>query len=279
MTPKVAKGFLALLAVAALGGGLLFSGFDQPSNAAATPFDPRSFARGGALNAWQPLTPGLQSVARGFVNVGSRRLPHLRVDTITGVTKLVDGVRAVVVLDQDINDGQVAEQALDFMAADRRGNVWYLGSYTEGYEGGQFVSARDGWLGGVRGASPGILMPGRPRAGSPPYYENRVPGVESPTGQVVKTRQSTCVPFKCYKRVVVIQEGDEFKYFAPGVGGIRIEPQGSGGKQESEDLVNLRQLDPAALVAIEAEVLKLDRHARTTVSDVFAKSAPAKRRP
>ena len=89
-------------------------------------------------NLWQPLTPGLQSVARGFVNAGSRRLPHTRVYTVTDVVKVINGVRSVAVLDQDIDGGQIVEQAIDYLSIDAKGTVWYRGSYTEGYEGGRF---------------------------------------------------------------------------------------------------------------------------------------------
>ena len=276
MSHKLARRIVAAgIAAAALGGGALVAA----SGKAVDGLDPHAFGARSASNPWQPLTPGLQSVAKGFVNVGSRTVPHLRVYTVTDVVKQIDGVRATVVLDQDIDAGQVAEQALDFLAVDRQGTVRYLGSYTESYEGGQFVNALDGWLGGVRGAIPGILMPAHPKAGTAPYYEQQVPGLESPTAQVVKTGQTICVPFRCYKRVVVIQEGDEYKYFAPGVGGIRTAPIGGGGPQESENLINVKQLGKGALGAIDAEVLRLDRHARTTIADVFARSAPAKRAP
>ena len=268
----------AMVIVALLGTTLVAASALAPRHAAGA-FDPGGFKGAGAGNVWQPLTPGLQTVAKGFVNVGSRTVPHLRVYTVTGVVKQINGVRAVAVLDQDIDAGQVAEQALDFLAVDRKGTVWYLGSYTESYEGGQFVNALDGWLGGVRGAVPGILMPAHPKPGTAPYYEQQVPGLESPTAQIAKTSQTTCVPFRCYKRVVVIQEGDEYKYFAPGVGGIRTAPIGGGGPQESENLINVRQLGKGALGAIDAEVLRLDRHARSTFADVFARSAPAKRLP
>ena len=51
---------------------------------------------------------------------------------------------------------------------------------------------------------------------------------------MIKTNQKKCVPFKCYQDVVVIREGNEWKYYAPGVGGIFTEPHYSGGEQETE---------------------------------------------
>jgi len=217
----------------------------------------------------------LQLVSQGFVNRGHRRLPHRRVYTITDVTKEIDGTRTVLVLDQDFDGGEIAEQALDYLAEDQQGNVLYLGSYTETYEGGQFVNATDAWLSGVNGGQKGILMTADPKPGAS-FTEAKVPGEGTATAQVVKNGQQTCVPFKCYADVLVIQEGSENKYFAPGVGGIKTEPR-SGGEQETEELINLTQLSPQGLAEISAEALRLDQHAATEAKDVFRGSAAAAR--
>jgi hypothetical protein len=223
------------------------------------------------------MAPGIQSIMRGFVTVGGRRLPHTRVVTITDVTKVIDGVRAVLVLDQDFDGGQLSEQAVDYLAEDEGGNVWYVGSYTEAYEGGRFLSAEDAWLAGVNGAAPGLFMPAIPKTGTPPYTQTEIPGGETTMAVVVKTGQRTCVPFKCYTGVVVIQEqGSENKYWAPGVGGILTEPL-SGAAQEIEELINIKQLSAKALAELSAEALRLDRGAAVHAPSVFAGSKPAKR--
>jgi hypothetical protein len=241
-------------------------------------FDPKNF--GAVLtdvNRWLPMAPGIQSVREGFVSVGGRRLPHIRVTTVTEVTKMVNGVRGVLVLDQDFDGGQLSEQAIDYLAEDVGGNVWYLGSYTEAYEGGQFLNAEDAWLAGVNGAVPGLYLPAEPRTGTPPYYQVKIPGGEQSTAQVVKVNQRTCVPFKCFTDVVVVLEGgSEHKYWAPGVGGILTEPL-SGAAQETEKLVNIRQLSPGGLAELGAETLRLDRHAADLVPSVFGGSKPARR--
>lgn len=241
-------------------------------------FDPKNF--GASLtdvNPWLPLTPGLQTVTEGFVNVGTRRLTHIRVNTVTDVTKMVNGVRAVLVLDQDFDGGQLSEQAIDYLAEDEGGNVWYVGSYTETYEGGQFLNAQDAWLAGVNGAVPGMYMPGDPKAGTPPFPQTQVPGVEETTAQVVEVGKKTCVPFKCFFNVVVIEEqSTENKSWAPGVGGILTEPL-AGDSQETEELVNVRQLSNKALAELSAEVLRLDRNAAGYVPSVFGGSKPAGR--
>lgn len=248
-------------------------------NATEGSFDPSNFGDPATgANEFLPLKPGTQWTREGFVNVGSRRLPHRVVTTVTDVSKEIDGVHAVVVLDQDFNGGQIAEQALDYMAEDKQGNVWSLGSYTESYEGGQFVNATDAWLAGVNGALPGILMLADPQPGTPAYSESTVPGGEVSSSQVAETGQAQCVPFKCYKDVLVIEEGGaEHKYYAPGVGQIKTEPLSSDGKQEVEALINLTQLSPRGLAEISAEVLKLDRNAPLQAPDVFGDAAAAKR--
>ena len=248
-------------------------------NANPSAFHPSNFGNPATgASKWLPLTPGTQSVRQGSVNVGNRQLQHQVVTTVTDVTKEVDGVRTVAVVDQDTNGGQIAEQSIDWVAEDKDGNVWYLGSYTESYEGGQFVNASDAWLAGVNGAKPGVLMLADPQTGTPPFSEDTVPGIEAPTAQVAKTGQSQCVPFKCYKDVVVLQEGgSEYKYFAPGVGQIKTEPLSSGGKQEIENLINLTQLSPSGLAQLSAETLKLDKNAQVQAPDVFGHAPAAKR--
>jgi hypothetical protein len=242
-------------------------------------FDPKDF--GGPVvkaNAWLPLTPGYQSVRDGTLFRGHRELHHRLRTTVTDVAKRVDGVRTVLVLDQDIDAGEIAEQSLDYLAQDRHGNIWYLGSYTESYEGGQFVNASDAWLAGVRGATPGVAMMADPKPGTAPYPQARIPGHELLTAQVAKLGVRKCVPFRCFADVLAILEaGTELKYYATGVGPIATEPNYSGGEQEKEALVNLVQLTPQGLAEASQEALQLDEHARGTAKAVFAGSAPARR--
>ena len=287
MTRSQNRGAVAAAAVALASVALVACGGSSSSSstsAVAEPppppaVKPASYANTATdRNRFFPLRPGYQSVRLGKVNRGSRRLAHRRVTTVTDVFKVIDGVRAVAILDQDFDGGQIAEQALDYLAVDRRGTVSYLGSYTEAYEGGQFVNANDGWLAGVKGAKAGIYMLAKPRVGAPAYTQEDRPGSEPTIAKVVRTGIRKCVPFKCYTGVLVVEEGgSENKYFAPGVGGIKTEPKG-GGEQETEELINLTQLRRRGLAELSNEALKLDRHARTTVPDVFGSSRRAARK-
>jgi hypothetical protein len=121
-------------------------------------------------------------------------------------------------------------------------------------------------------------MPARPKVGMVAYAQEHAPGDDPTIAKVVRSGVSECVPFKCYKNVLVVEEdGSENKYFAPGVGGILTEPKSKGGEEETERLVNLTQLSPRGLAELSAEALKLDRHAASTVPDVFGPSKPAVR--
>ena len=269
--------------LSACGGGDEDSG---SSTATSRRFDRRNFrdADSGA-NKWLPLKPGTQWVREGGTDVGRRRVPHRVVSTVTDVYKQVDGVRAITVLDRDIDASQIAQQSLDYFAEDRQGNVWYLGSYTENYEGGRFVSNPDAWLAGVKGGRPGIVMLGDPRTGTPPYYVAVPPGEDSDVAQVVSTGQSRCVPFRCFKDVIVIREGkasapdNEFKYFAPGVGQIDNVPRSASQHHDVEKLLNLTQLSPQGLAEVSAEALRLDRRARAKKPEVFGRAPAAERAP
>ena len=214
---------------------------------------------------------------QGFVNKGSRRLSHRLVFTVTNVTKEVDGRHAVVTLDQDFDGGELAEQSLDLYAVAKDGTVLYVGSYTESYEGGQFVNSTDAWLSGVNGAESGTFMPAVPRVGMPAFRQALVPGEGAVTAEVVKTSQRTCVPYRCFSNVVVLEEdGSEHKYFAPGVGGILTVPL-SGDPQETEELVNVVELSAGGLAELSTEALRLDTHARTESPDVFGSTPRARR--
>jgi len=177
-------------------------------------------------------------------------------------------------LDQDIDAGQVDEASLDFLAQDKFGNVWYMGSYTEIYQGGQFVNAVDAWLTPKQGSKPGVWMMADPQEGM--KYVEAHNSRETIRAEVAKVDDRKCVPFKCFKALQVLEDGTEFKYYGSGVGHIATEPNYSGGEQEKEVLINVVKLTPKGLAEMSAEALRLDKHARKE-SKVFAKSEAAKR--
>ena len=117
-------------------------------------------------NEWDPLAPGTQMTLEGRSNRGEGQRPHRLVITTTDLTKVVAGVTALVVVEQDYNDGKISEEELAFHAQADDGTVWNLGQYPEEYEDGTFVGAPHTWIAGLAGARPGVTMPADPRVGA-----------------------------------------------------------------------------------------------------------------
>src|SRR5262245_56356729 len=78
-------------------------------------------------NKWFPLQPGMRLTYEGFTREERTRIPRRVVQTVTDLTKVVNGVRAVVVWDVDYKHGELQESEIAFFAQDKGGSVWQLG--------------------------------------------------------------------------------------------------------------------------------------------------------
>ncbi|HSJ46271.1 MAG TPA: hypothetical protein VK923_16465 [Euzebyales bacterium] len=226
-------------------------------------------------NPYLPLIPGQQSVREGSTEVGGRKVPHQVTTTITDVYREIDGVRAVALLDHEIDAGQVTQISVDYMAEDKAGNVWLLGGYTEQYEGGEFVAGVDPWMHGVNGAEAGILVQAGPKPGTPEYSVAKPDREEDEVATVMKVGARHCVPFDCFDDVLVVREGkasapdNEFKYYARDVGQIDNVPRSDSRHKDIEVMVNLTMLSPEALAESSKEALRLDHNAPKEAPRVF----------
>jgi hypothetical protein len=86
---------------------------------------------------------GTQLVYVGYINDPDGRVEHRVVFTVTDLTKTIDGVPTVVVLDRDDNAGQLTEAELAFQAQDDNGTVWSFGEYPEEWEEGKFTGTQE----------------------------------------------------------------------------------------------------------------------------------------
>ncbi len=280
---------LAVLLVLACGLLSACGGQDQaasapPQRAASTGFDPANFddpATG--RNPYLPLVPGTQSVREGSTRVGGRAVPHQVTTTVTDVYREVAGVRTVLMLDHEVDGGQVTQVSVDYVAEDKAGNVWNLGGYTQEYEGGRFVSSVDPWLHGVNGAQAGILVQADPRVSSPVYSVSKPDKEEDSVAEVIEVGIRHCVPFDCFDDVLVVREGkasapdNEFKYYARDVGQIDNVPRGDSVHKDVEKMVNLTELSPRALAEVSREALRLDHNAPRQAPKVFGGQPLGKR--
>jgi hypothetical protein len=86
---------------------------------------------------------------------------------VTHKTKLIDGVRCVVIDDRLYLAGRLAERTTDWYAQDKAGNVWYFGEATaELNPNGTIKSTAGTFQAGRNGARQGIFMPANPRIGA-----------------------------------------------------------------------------------------------------------------
>jgi hypothetical protein len=250
-------------------------------------FDRHRFSNPTTIdNPWFPLKPGTQFVYEGSAIADDRTIHRRVVFTVTDLTKMVNGVRTLVAWDRDYNNGQLVEPELVFFAQDNDGNVWTLGQYPEEYEDGE-LAATPAWIAGLEGARAGIVMRAEPRTGTSDYSQGWGPKVEyADRAKVHKMGQETCVTFGCYQNVLITDEWDaadpaarQRKYYARGVGNIRVGWAGQDEEQEVLALVNLVQLSPQAIAEVRGEVLKLERRAYKRSKHVYGRTPPAEQPP
>jgi hypothetical protein len=237
-------------------------------------------------NKWYPLRPGARLVYRGSSLEDGQRVSHKVVAVVTDLTKVIDGVSNAVVWERDFLDGQLVEAELAMFAQDRYGNVWHMGEYPEEYEDGKLDKA-PAWIHGLKGASAGVTIPGRPTMGTPGYAQGYAPPPINwvDRGRVHKTDARTCVLAGCYDDVVVIEEFEtgvahafQDKYYAAGVGVVQVGWRGANDdSKETLELVSLIQLSPERLAASRASALELEESAYRT-SAVYKSTPPAVRR-
>lgn len=246
--------------------------------------DPNNFDKPTQIdNEWMPMTPGTQFTYEGVtVEDDGTTVPHQVVIHVTDLTKVIDGVRSVVSWDLDYSDSELVEAELAFFAQDNDGNVWRMGEFPVEYDGGDIIAAPT-WIHGIEDARAGIMMQAGPKTGTPSYAQGWGPAVDwTDRGQVDQMGQETCVPVDCYKDVLVIAEtsqsesdAQQLKYYARGVGNVRVGWRGGGEKtKETLELVKLQQLSPEALTEVRTKALELEKVAYEVSKDVYAHTSP-----
>jgi hypothetical protein len=230
-------------------------------------------------NRFSPLVPGTQFFLDGVViaDDGTSH-PHRIATTVTDLTKVIDGVRTMVMFDVDIQDGTVQESELFFVAQRDDGSIWTLGEYPELYTNGVLDGAPSTWIAGIVGARAGEAMLAHPAVGTPTYLQglSRRVGFED-CATVFQTGQRTCVPLGCYDGVLVVDEfapndpqgGHQRKFYAPGVGGIQVGAAG-GVDPETLQLTQAGKLCAAPLAQIRQQVTDQDTRAYSVAKSVYA---------
>ncbi|HWZ82340.1 MAG TPA: hypothetical protein VNW47_06945 [Terriglobales bacterium] len=183
--------------------------------------DPASFSS-VIDNPYFPLKPGTTYIYEGPTSSGFIRTEF----AVTTKTKLIDGVTCVEIHDQVFTDGELTEDTLDWFAQDKDGSVWYFGEDSDELVNGRISSLGGSWQGGLKGASPGIVMEAHPKAGDFYRQEFLLNTAEDSAG-VLDLNQTATVPAGTFHHCLETEEVTglepgalEHKFYAPGVGNV-----------------------------------------------------------
>jgi hypothetical protein len=236
--------------LAPLAAALVLAATAAPATTLLPDFRPGSFELGQPVDArFFPLRPGITAVLNArAVEDGEvvRERSELRALRRPGPRIL--GVRTSIQRDLAYEDGRLVEKTFDYFAQDRRGNVWYFGEDVTNFhydDDGNLIGTdhESAWRAGRRDALPGWIMPVRLHADYPYYQEFARADEALDKGQTRAILPSLTVRGVTYQNVRQVLETNpleprsrELKYYAPGVGLIRIE-EGLDRNLENPELV------------------------------------------
>jgi hypothetical protein len=230
-------------------------------------------------NTWLPMEPGTRSDFSGTVKDLTTSPPevhtHRVVSIVTGLTKVVDGVRTVVLWDRDYSDGILEESELAFFAQTEKGAVWLLGEYPEEFESGKFAGAPNTFITGVDKARAGIAMPAHPSKAFGAYTQASAPSIGFLDCGQVSSRTSNTLTIDEFNPLDGAAAGHQQKYYRAGVGSVKVTAS-SGDSQEFLKLDSTTTLDDDALAAVNRRALAQDRHGYTVSPKVYGTTERAR---
>ncbi len=192
-------------------------------------------------NMYFPLRPGMVYTYQSPTEDGL----ETEVVTVLSESKMILGIKCTVVLDVVSLEGEKIEETYDWYAQDKEGNVWYMGEDVSNYEDGVFADKEGSFEAGVDGAKPGIIMMANPILEMPYRQEYYFENAED-WGKVIAfdvTVTTTYGTFEhCLKtadwNALEPDEPTEFKYYAPNIGVVKEEVEGSS---EYVDLISIQE--------------------------------------
>jgi len=172
-------------------------------------------------NPYFNLTPGYQ--------LSYRHGKESDVITVLNEVKRIDGVDTRVVEDREFDgNGRLVELTRDYYAIDSATNdVYYFGEDVDIYDkDGKFKSHDGSWLSGINGATFGLLMPARPRAGQK-FYQEQAPAVAMDRVEISSITDKLNVPAGKFMNAVHVIEttpleiGKADKWYVSGIGMVK----------------------------------------------------------
>ena len=270
-----------IVTIAAMAAGFASSVLASDDRTDLLDVNAKDFSRPTIIdNKYMPMKPGHQVVYEGWtIDDEDVKVPHKVIHLVTDLVKDINGIETVVLWERDIVAGKLEESELAFRAQDDQGNVWHFGEVKEVYDENIKIVGGKTWMQGRLGAKAGIIMPAKPAVGTPSVSQGFATGVYKwdDRGQVRRVGENVTVPAGTFKDVIVIEEWSsgelkkgalQLKYYAPGVGYVKVGFEGDDPVKEvleltKESMLTSKEMDEAR---VEAEMVEERNHyyGRTT---------------
>ena len=148
--------------------------------------------------------------------------------TVLNETRTVGGVNTRIVEEREWKGSELIEVSRNYFAIDSEtGDVYYFGEDVDMYKKGKVVGHGGSWQHGVKGATFGLMMPGKPAVGMK-FYQEQAIGVAMDRAEIVSVTDALKTPAGAFDRCVKTREttpleafAREYKIYAPGVGLIK----------------------------------------------------------
>ena len=187
------------------------------------PIDTKMLATEGE-NPYFILKPGYQLKYEGTED----GKPGTLAITVLSETKTVGGVDTRIVEERETSGGELIEVSRNYFAIDpATRDVYYFGEDVDMYQNGKVTSHEGSWQHGAKGATFGLMMPGKPSLGMR-FYQEQAKGIAMDRAEIVSLTDRLTTRAGAFDHCVKTLEttpletlAREYKIYAPGVGLVR----------------------------------------------------------
>jgi hypothetical protein len=186
-------------------------------------------------NPYWPHELGKSYILESKTPEGLEKIEKVRIAD----TKVVMGITCAVIHDRVWLNNVLIEETFDWHAQDNAGNLWYFGEKVVNFNpNGTFKDNAGSWEAGVDGAKPGIVMPAAPMVGMR-YREEYFFNEAEDEAEIVSMNEAVSTPFGAFTNCVKTRnwteldpDADEFKWYAPKVGVVKVVKVGDNQTEE-----------------------------------------------
>jgi hypothetical protein len=145
--------------------------------------------------------------------------------TVLDETLNVGGIKTRVVEEREWNGKVLVEVSRNYFAIDLgTGDVYYFGEDVDVYDKGKIVGHEGSWRHGTKGATFGLMMPGKPVLGMK-FFQEQAKGIAMDRAEIVSVDATLKTAAGTFDRCIKTLEttpleklAREYKVYAPGVG-------------------------------------------------------------